>query len=84
MPSRQRDTRIRLRRLFTQGITVLDVAEPFISFDAARPAVEVRQRMEERLLTVVGVRRDGRKSICHRPGRTSADDGCQEGFAANG
>ncbi len=59
MPSRQRDTRIRLRRLFTQGITVLDVAEPFLSFDAARPAVEVQQRMEERLLTVVGVRRDG-------------------------
>lgn len=59
MPSRQRDTRIRLRRLFTQGITVLDVAEPFISFDAARPVDEVCSRMEERLLTVVGVRRDG-------------------------
>jgi hypothetical protein len=51
--------RRRLRRLFLEGFTAADVAEPFVSFDAERPAAEVRRVLEARGFDLVGVRRDG-------------------------
>jgi hypothetical protein len=49
----------RMRRLFTEAFTVMDIAEPLISFDAPRPADEVGELMEQRHLRVVGVRDGG-------------------------
>lgn len=49
----------RLRRLFLEGFTVMDVAESLVSFDAERPAAEVRAFMVARDFDLVGVRRDG-------------------------
>jgi hypothetical protein len=52
-------TRRRLRRVFQESFVALDVAEPLVSFDAERPAVEVRRLMEARDFDRVGVRRGG-------------------------
>ena len=49
----------RMRRLFVEAFTVMDIAEPLVSFDAGSDAEEVRAFMEERGLQLVGVRRDG-------------------------
>ncbi len=51
--------RRRLRRVFLDGFNALDVAEPLTSFDADRPAAEVRRFLEARGFDLVGVRRDG-------------------------
>jgi hypothetical protein len=48
-----------LKRLFTEGFVASDIAEPLLSFDAERKAVEVRRLLESRQLEVVGVRIDG-------------------------
>jgi hypothetical protein len=48
-----------MKRLFTEGFTVLDIAEALVSFDADRNAGEVRKYMYENGLEIVGVRRDG-------------------------
>ncbi len=49
----------RLRRLFLEGFTVLDIAEPLVSFDAEAEASAVRTRLRERGFDLVGVRREG-------------------------
>lgn len=49
----------RLRRLFFEGFTALDIAEPLVSFDAEADARAVRQFLLERDFDLVGVRRDG-------------------------
>lgn len=49
----------RLRRLFLEGFTVLDIAEPLVSFDADASASVVRERLNERDFDLVGVRREG-------------------------
>lgn len=48
-----------LRRLFVRTITLRDIAEPLVSFDARSSAAEVRAFMEEREFDVVGVRDHG-------------------------
>ncbi|MGE3314338.1 MAG: hypothetical protein AB7O26_04405, partial [Planctomycetaceae bacterium] len=48
-----------LRRVFQQGFTVQDVAEPLISFDREAPAERVRSVMEARRLEVAGIRDQG-------------------------
>ena len=48
-----------LRRFFYDGFTASDLAEPLISWDAERPAAEIRAAMEERCLRMAGVRRHG-------------------------
>lgn len=48
-----------LRRLFVRTITLRDIAEPLVSFDAVSPATEVREFMEDRGYDVVGVRQRG-------------------------
>jgi hypothetical protein len=52
-------SRRRLRRLFLEGFTAADVAEPLVSFDAERPAAEARRLLEARGFDLVGVRREG-------------------------
>jgi predicted transcriptional regulator len=55
-----------LRELFERSITVKEIAEPLISFDAERSAVEVEKFLEERDYDVVGVRCDGVVVGCAR------------------
>ena len=49
----------RMKRLFTEGFTVMDIAEPLISFDVDRSALEVRQTIGQDNVEVVGVRDKG-------------------------
>lgn len=49
----------RLARVFHQAFGVMDVAEPLVSFDAAAPAIEVRDFLETRGWQLVGVRAGG-------------------------
>ena len=48
-----------LRRVFTEGFTARDIAEPLVSFDAATAALEVLDLMNQRNFDVVGLRKDG-------------------------
>ncbi|MHC4185182.1 MAG: hypothetical protein ACYSR4_04535 [Planctomycetota bacterium] len=49
----------RMKRLFTEGFTAMDIAEPLLSFDADKPAADVRRFISDNGLDVVGVRSDG-------------------------
>jgi hypothetical protein len=51
--------RQRLHRLFLDGFSAMDVAEPLVSFDAHTEADVVRRYMLEKDFDIVGVRRDG-------------------------
>jgi hypothetical protein len=48
-----------LRALFDRSITIRDIAEPLVSFDAEHPAPQIRSFMEEKDYDLVGVRQDG-------------------------
>jgi hypothetical protein len=48
-----------MKRLFTEGFTVMDIAEPLLSFDVDRSALEVRQIIGQDHVEVVGVRDKG-------------------------
>ena len=52
-------SRRRLRRVFLEGFVALDVAEPLVSFDAERPAAEVRAFLDAHDFDRAGVRRHG-------------------------
>ena len=55
-----RDTQsARLRRLFLEGFSAMDVAEPLVSFDESKKAVDVQPFMQSKHFDLVGVRRDG-------------------------
>jgi len=54
-----RASQARLNRVFTEGFSVKDIAEPFASFDDTAPAPHVWAAMNERGWEVVGVRKDG-------------------------
>jgi len=59
-PMPWRDTQsARLRRLFLEGFSAMDVAEPLVSFDESTKAVDVQQFMQSKRFDLVGVRRDG-------------------------
>jgi len=49
----------RLRRVFLEGFSAMDIAEPLVSFDADADALSVRHIMEKKDFDLVGVRRDG-------------------------
>lgn len=49
----------RLRRVFIDGFSVHDIAEPLVSFDSTASAKTVRVTMEERGYQAVGVRKNG-------------------------
>jgi putative nucleotidyltransferase with HDIG domain len=51
--------RARLRRLFFEGFTALDIAEPLVSFDADAEALAVRQFLLEHDFDLAGIRREG-------------------------
>ena len=48
-----------LRRVFNEGFSVHDIAEPLVSFDGSNAAKDVRSFMEQRGFEVVGVREHG-------------------------
>ncbi len=48
-----------LRRVFAEGFTARDIAEPLVSFDASAAASEVAGLMDRRNFDVVGVRQEG-------------------------
>jgi hypothetical protein len=55
-----RDTQSsRLRRLFLEGFSAMDVAEPLVSFDETAKAETVCQFMQEKRFALVGVRKKG-------------------------
>jgi hypothetical protein len=51
---------LRMKKLFTEGFTVLDIAEPLLSFDAPADAAAAALALESSRDLVGGVRRDGR------------------------
>ncbi|MEE9579108.1 MAG: hypothetical protein V3W24_05990, partial [Gemmatimonadota bacterium] len=53
---------LRMKRLFTEGFTVLDIAEPLLSFDTPADAATALAALEGSRDPVGGVRRDGRVS----------------------
>jgi hypothetical protein len=53
---------LRMTRLFTEGFTVLDIAEPLLSFDATAAAATALEALEGSRDPVGGVRREGRVS----------------------
>lgn len=58
MPWKNAST-LHLRRLFLEGFSVMDIAEPLVSFDADSPAAEARTVLAERSLDLAGVRCGG-------------------------
>ena len=55
-----RDTQSsRLRRLFFEGFSAMDVAEPLVSFDETARSEDVKQFMDEKSYDLVGVRQNG-------------------------
>ena len=55
-----RDTQSsRLHRLFLEGFSAMDIAEPLVSFDENSQAEDVQQFMEKKRFDLVGVRRSG-------------------------
>lgn len=51
--------RSRLRRLFMEGFTAVDIAEPLVSFDAGADARQVQELMVEHDFDLVGIRQQG-------------------------
>ena len=49
----------RLHRLFLEGFSAMDVAEPLVSFDESTKIEDVRCFMKEKRFDLVGVRRNG-------------------------
>jgi len=49
----------RLRRLFLEGFSAMDIAEPLVSFDESANATDVQQFMQEKGFALVGVRHNG-------------------------
>ncbi|MGW8313712.1 MAG: Swt1 family HEPN domain-containing protein [Desulfuromonadales bacterium] len=49
----------RLHRLFLEGFSAMDVAEPLVSFDAQALAIDIQRFMLEKDFDIVGVRCDG-------------------------
>jgi hypothetical protein len=58
MPWRETQTS-RLRRLFLEGFSAMDIAEPMVSFDADTDARTVHDFMVEKDFDLVGIRQDG-------------------------
>ncbi|MCK4508669.1 MAG: hypothetical protein KAU27_09015 [Desulfuromonadales bacterium] len=55
-----RDTQsARLRRLFLEGFSAMDVAEPLVSFDDYAKSADVKQFMQDKGFNLVGVRQNG-------------------------
>jgi hypothetical protein len=51
--------RKRLKRLFEEGFSAMDIAEPLVSFDAEQSAVLVRSVLDEKDYDITGVRQSG-------------------------
>jgi len=49
----------RLRRLFLEGFSAMDLAEPLVSFDASADAQSVREFMAVKDFDLVGIRQEG-------------------------
>jgi hypothetical protein len=63
-----------LNRVFTEGFTAMDVAEPLISFDAETSVISARETLSRKDFDVAGVRRDG--SIAGYVAREDLEGGC--------
>ncbi len=49
----------RLQRLFLEGITILDLAEPLILFDETQDAARMRSVLDKKMISVAGILREG-------------------------
>lgn len=55
-----RDTQSsRLRRLFLEGFSAMDIAEPLVSFDDSARSADVKEFMEEKDFDLAGIRKKG-------------------------
>jgi hypothetical protein len=59
LPRRPVISNVELQRLFIRAFAAREIAEPLRSFDGRRPAAEIRDRMVDLDLHVVGLRRAG-------------------------
>jgi hypothetical protein len=50
---------IRMKRIFNEGFTVLDISETLVSFDADKDAAETKRFMSKHSLDIVGIRKKG-------------------------
>ena len=74
MPMLWKDSqRTRLRRLFFEGFSALDLAEPLVSFDLSADACTIRQLLFDKDFDLVGIRRDG--LVCGYARRDSLNSG---------
>jgi hypothetical protein len=69
---------LRMKRLFTEGFTVLDIAEPLLSFDATADAATALAALEGSRDPVGGVRREGRVSGYVRASDLQAGGTCAD------
>jgi hypothetical protein len=65
---------LRLRRLFLNGFSAMDLAEPLVSYDMAADARTVKADMDEKDFDLVGVRQNGLVNGYVR--RQDLDTGC--------
>ena len=78
MPWNSPTNQKRLKRLFEEGSSVMDIAEPLVSFDAEQPAMVVQNFLEEKAFDVGGVRRHG--IVCGYACREELGDGSLGGY----
>ena len=67
---------LRMKRLFTEGFTVLDIAEPLLSFDGSADAATAAAALERSRDPVGGVRHDGRVTGYVRASDLEAGGAC--------
>lgn len=48
-----------MKNLFTEGFSAMDIAEPLTSFDADKPADQLKKFMAKKKLSVIGIREQG-------------------------
>ena len=69
---------LRMKKLFLEGFTVLDIAEPLLSFDGTADATTAAAALENSRDPVGGVRRDGRVVAYVRAADLESGGSCAE------
>ena len=60
MNSKQPPLRLRMARIFDQGFSALDIAEPIYSLDGNQPSARAKEFMESNNLEILGIRKNAR------------------------
>jgi hypothetical protein len=70
-----------LRRVFAEGFSAQDIAEPLVSFDASTPMAEALKLMNDQDFDVVGVRQQG-LAVGYLERENASDGACGERLRA--